>query len=56
MPTYFILGTINKKHRQGPKVIATSGADIGFFHYPAGGSAIKTLTQNYPWAAVVSPR
>lgn len=55
MPTYSILTSAKRRARQGKTVIATSGSDIGFFKYPAGGSATVTLTQNYPWSAVVSP-
>lgn len=54
MPTYWVLNSGNTKGRLGNPVIATSGADIGVFHYPKGGSATKTFTQNYPWSAVVS--
>jgi hypothetical protein len=54
MPTYWVAANAKGKARQGKTAIATSGGDIGFFSYPAGGSATLTLTQNYPWSAVVS--
>jgi hypothetical protein len=54
MPTYWVATKAKGKARQGKTVIATSGADIGFFKYPGGGSPSVTLTQNYPWSAVVS--
>jgi hypothetical protein len=54
MPTYFVVRQTSKRIKQGKRVIATSGGNIGFFKYPAGGSALTTITQNWPWSTVVS--
>lgn len=40
----------------GKKLIASSGGNIGFFHYPKSGNAFKTIAQNWPWSAAVSRR
>ncbi len=44
-PTYTIVGK---------KLIATSGGNIGFFHYPKSGGPIATISQNWPWSTAVS--
>ena len=51
---FYVVGVPRKKSKQGNHIIATSGSNIGIFHYPKGGAAITTLTQNYPWSVVVS--
>jgi hypothetical protein len=54
MPAYFIVGAKDKKGKQGKAVVATSGGDLGFFKYPAGGSYTFQTTQNWPWSSAVS--
>jgi hypothetical protein len=37
------------------RLIGTAGESIGFFNYPSGSGPTRSLTQNYPLDAVVSP-
>ncbi|MBV9332548.1 MAG: hypothetical protein JO146_00925 [Candidatus Eremiobacteraeota bacterium] len=54
LPAYFIVGANDKKGKQGKAVVATSGGNLGFFKYPAGGNYTFQTTQNWPWSSAVS--
>lgn len=50
---YSIAGSWPKETKRS--LIATAGEKIGFFRYPSGKGTTKTISQNYPYAPVVSP-
>jgi hypothetical protein len=51
---YSIVGALQNdvKHHV---LVGTAGGSIGFFNYPSGSGPRRSLTQNYPFDAVVSP-
>jgi hypothetical protein len=51
---YSVVGAWQNKVKDR-KLIGTTGESIGFFNYPSGSGPSRTLTQNYPLDAVVSP-